>query len=75
MGIDERIREQIFSEMKRRKISKERLAEVMGCHCNSVYAWSRGGKMTLDMADRALKALGLSAEIGDEEEKAPKWFG
>lgn len=75
MGANDRIKEMIFKEMEQRKISKEKLAEMMGCHWTSVYKWQRGGGLTLEVADRALKALGLSAEIGDIEQNAPKWFG
>ena len=75
MEANDRIKGMIFEEMKRRKISKEKFAEMMGCHWMTVCKWQRGGGMTLEVAERALKTLGLSAEIGDIERKAPKWFG
>lgn len=62
-----------------RIIKKERIkqgypirqfAKSMGCTPRAISFWDKGERnITLDMADKALKVLGLSVVIGKEEEK------
>ena len=49
-------------------MSKAELAQLIGCTQRAIRYWERGERsISLDMADKALKALGLSATIGKDD--------
>lgn len=54
---------------KDKGVSQQVLADAVGVSKETVYLWENGKrKMTLDNADRAFKALGVSVTIGAEED-------
>nr|MBQ4455672.1 helix-turn-helix transcriptional regulator [Clostridia bacterium] len=69
MVVSERVKELIFAELKKRHMSKEQFAEMVGCHWQTVYKWAQGGRISLDLADRALRTLGMSMVIGENNQK------
>ena len=56
----------IEDERKRQGISINELARRVGVSSSNVEHWRNGGGITLEKADKALKALGLTATIGKE---------
>lgn len=60
----------ICSERKKQKKTYKELASEIGCTQRSIVKWNAGEtKISIDMADMALKALGISVTIGKEKEK------
>ncbi len=54
----------IQKEMKNQGISMREMAKRVGVSNSNVAHWLNGGGITLKNADKALKALGISATIG-----------
>jgi len=60
----------IRKERIKQDYSIRQFAESMGCTSRAISFWDKGERnITLDMADKALKVLGLSVVIGKEEGK------
>ena len=56
----------IFDEMKKQGLSYRKFAEKIGCHYMTIYQWKKH-QIRLDVADKALKALGISVTIGADK--------
>ena len=69
MVFSEEVKERIFAELEHRHMSKEEFADIVGCHWQTVYRWAQGGSISLDMADRALKALDIGITLGKQNQK------
>lgn len=71
MEKSEKIISHILCTMKEQKMSKRELAEKIGCTTRHIYYWQNGERsISIDMADKALKVLGVSCTLGvDKEEK------
>ena len=68
-----RIQDLIIREMKRQGVSYRKLASEVGCSTMAIVRWKNHEQdITIGLADRALKALGIAATIGAEEEKKGK---
>lgn len=61
--------ERIDAERRAQGLSYRALAAKVGISTSNYLRWLRGGGITLEKADLALKALGISAAIGTENEK------
>ena len=64
--------EQIFCFINKvrieRKISQKELAQLIGCSERAIRYWENGKRqISIDMADKALKALKVSMTIGEDE--------
>ena len=57
----------IKEEKEKQNVSTRELARRVGVSGSNAKYWLSGGGITLEKADLALKALGLSAKIGKEE--------
>ena len=58
----------ILGECRSRKISQSELARMLGCTVRLVRYWEHGERgMSIDMADRALRILGLTYTLGRKE--------
>ena len=64
MVTSETIKELIFAVLKRRRISKKKFADMVGCHWQTVYRWAQGGGITVELADKALRTLNLEVVLG-----------
>lgn len=51
-------------ERKRQGMTYRELSIRADISIQSIFHWKQGGGITIDAADRALKALGITAEIG-----------
>lgn len=65
---------QIFSYINIKRIekgiSRKELAQMIGCSSRLIYYWENGKRgMSLDMADKALKVLGISYTLGEDERR------
>ena len=61
------IQKLICAERERQRKSYKELSEEIGCTQRTIGMWKNGEvKISIDMADKALKALGISAVIGKE---------
>lgn len=65
---EERIRDLILSERERQGMTYRELSIRADISIQSIFHWKQGGGMTIDVADRALRALGLSVTLGEEGE-------
>lgn len=65
MNADE-VMKRILEEKEKQGISIGELARRTGSYPSNVEHWIHGGGITLEKADRVLKALGISVEIGKE---------
>lgn len=63
----ENVMKLIEDERKRQGMGMKKLANKIGVCPSNVMYWEHGGGITLEKADLALKALGISATIGTEE--------
>ena len=63
------IQDIVLQEMKNRGISYRQFARMVGCGLSTIQAWRdhRYG-IGVDLADKALKALGMSVKIGAEND-------
>jgi|GEM_PF-5265832 len=61
---EENIRDLILKERKRQGMTYRELSIRADISIQSIFHWKQGGGITIDAADRALKALGITAEIG-----------
>ena len=62
------LKEIIFNEMKAQGYSYRKMANKVGCHHETFARWKEGkNNMTLEMADKVLRALGISVTIGAEK--------
>ncbi len=67
------IQQKIKEARVRQGISVRKFAKMMECTPRAVSLWDAGQRaITIEMADKALKALGLSAIIGGEGEGGEK---
>lgn len=57
----------IRNEMERQHVSIRELSRRTGASISNICYWLHGGGITLEKADRVLKAIGLTATIGKEE--------
>ena len=61
------IQQKIKAERLIQGISVRKFAKMMGCTPRAVSLWDAGERaITIEMADKALKALGMSVVIGKE---------
>lgn len=69
MTKDEEILRIIVKEMEKEPLRAKDIAEKIGCTKRTVNYWKSGLRttITLDMADKALKALGLTVTLGKED--------
>lgn len=58
----------IKTECERQGVSINELSRRVGVSSSNARYWLIGGGITLEKADKALKALGLTATIGKEPE-------
>ena len=66
-GRNVEIQQKIREERVRQGISVRKFAKMMGCTPRSVSLWDAEERaITVEMADKALKALGVSVVIGKE---------
>ena len=73
MKKSEEILDMILRSMRDRKISKRELAKKIGCTTRHIYYWQNGERsISIDMADKALKALGISYTLGADDERKRK---
>lgn len=61
---EEKIRELILKEREKQGMTYRELSIRAGISIQAIFHWKQGGGITIDAADRALKALGITAEIG-----------
>ena len=59
--------ELINQERIRQGITHREFAKMLGISTSNYNYWMHGGGILLETADRALKALGISATIGKED--------
>ena len=65
MSKNEEILRIILQGMAEQKITRERFAKEIGCSTRAISYWKEGKRMiSFEMADRALKVLGISIKIG-----------
>ncbi len=58
----------IKAEREKQGLSIRKFAQRIGCASRSVLYWDRGERtMSIEMADKALKELGLTIELGKSE--------
>lgn len=61
------IQKLICAERERQNMTYKELAGEIGCTPRTIGMWKNGKvKITVDMADKALKALGISVTIGKD---------
>lgn len=59
------IQQKIREERIKQRISMRRLAQMAGCTDRAIAYWEKGEKeITVNMADKILKVLGISMNIG-----------
>lgn len=67
MSRNDEIVRYILEECEEQGISKRKMAETIGCSLRTFNYWLRGERgMSIDMADKALKVLGVTYEIGNK---------
>lgn len=60
------IQDQILEEAKTQGITQTKFAEMVGCTRRAIIYWKRHEKvMTLEMADKACRALGIRVTLGE----------
>lgn len=65
MSKAQEIQELILKEWERQGITYQDFAQRIGCSTRSLSYWKTGeNTITIDMADKALKALGLTVTLG-----------
>lgn len=62
---EERIRDLILRERENQGMTYRELSIRADISIQSIFHWKQGGGITIDVADRALKALGVSVTIGE----------
>lgn len=64
-----KLQKMIEKERKKQGVSMREFARRIGCTSRSILYWDKGERMiSVEMADRALKELGLTIELGKVEE-------
>ena len=60
----------IFENQKKRNMSREVLAERLGCTTRLIRYWENGERgISINMADRALRLFGISYILGTRYDK------
>jgi len=60
----------IYQERNKKKMSKHRLAQLVGCTTRAIEYWENGKRnMSLDNAGKVFNALELTLKIGYVKEK------
>lgn len=68
MSKNKEIIEIILKERKKQEIPKEVLASEIGCSTRLINYWERGERgISIDMADRTMKFLGITCTIGEKK--------
>lgn len=63
------IQQKIREERMKQGISIRKLAQMAGCTDRAIVYWEKGEKeITVNMADKLLKTLGISVKIGANDE-------
>lgn len=66
MDKSKEIQNLITDERRRQGITYRKFAEMIGTNARLLVEWKNGKGISINMADKALKALGLSVTIGKE---------
>lgn len=64
------IQQSIKKEREKQGISVRKFAEMIGCTSRAISYWDKGDRvMSIEIADKALCTLGISATIGISNKK------